>query len=209
MKRVGTQIISKTKEGGRYAAIVRFSRAALFFACAFAIAVSLLWAFVPGDAFAAESSLSLRARIERGSFAAAVAGIFDSISNFFRRFATERSQEEATIDGQAIREKNRAAALLFAGADTLVDVNAESTFKGEARFNEEVTMDALMRGVEIDLGEGTITASNIVYEVLPGDGILVSGDRQRPTISQLFWVQVGNKIQTRDPGLSLEIQGEL
>ncbi|KKW33513.1 MAG: PKD domain containing protein [Parcubacteria group bacterium GW2011_GWA1_53_13] len=196
----------KSKKDARL--VSRFSLFLLVFVFAVSLALSAYPIHASAEGEGGVQS-ALRARIERAEFASLFAGIFDSIGNFFRRFATNRKAEESIVDGQAIREKNRQIAALFTGAETLVDVNAESRFKGSAGFSKDVSVEGLLRGTEIDLGTGKITAGNIIYEVIGGDGILVSGDRQRPVVSQLFWMRRGNSIVTRDPGLSLEIQGEL
>src|SRR3989344_5765607 len=196
----------KSKKDARL--VSRFSLFLLVFVFAVSLALSAYPIHASAEGEGGVQS-ALRARIERAEFASLFAGIFDSIGNFFRRFATNRKAEESIVDGQAIREKNRQIAALFTGAETLVDVNAESRFKGSAGFSKDVSVEGLLRGTEIDLGTGRITAGNIIYEVIGGDGILISGDRQRPAVSQLFWMRRGNSIVTRDPGLSLEIQGEL
>src|SRR3989344_3343103 len=196
----------KSKKDARL--VSRFSLFLLVFVFAVSLALSAYPIHASAEGEGGVQS-ALRARIERAEFASLFAGIFDSIGNFFRRFATDRKAEESIVDGQAIREKNRQIAALFTGAETLVDVNAESRFKGSAGFSKDVSVEGLLRGTEIDLGTGRITAGNIIYEVIGGDGILISGDRQRPVVSELFWMRRGNSIVTRDPSMSLEIQGEL
>src|SRR3989338_7350311 len=85
--------------------------------------------------------------------------------------------------GPRARVERAEIASLFTGAETLVDVNAESRFKGSAGFSKDVSVEGLLRGTEIDLGTGRITAGNIIYEVIGGDGILIFGDRQRPVVT--------------------------
>src|SRR3989344_2499003 len=166
-------------------------------------------------------SISFFALLGVGAFAAVYTGrvSFQSFGNFYQTSAPKN------IDGQAIREKNRvlseatttrSASTISINAQSFF--NASSTFRGRAyflsgltsngpaEFQQEVVVRGLLRGTDIDLGSGTITASNIIYSVSAGDGITVTGG-QRPTISDAFWRQQGNTISTKNPLLSLSVGG--
>ena len=121
-----------------------------------------------------------------------LAGILDTTKNLlgqvFRRIIPARTTPE--VDGQAIREKNALSSIAVAlnRSTTTVSINVPSTFE------REVVMRGILRGTDIDLGSGSIVASNVLYGLVEGEGITVEGDRQRPTISQTFWARRGNII---------------
>ncbi len=124
------------------------------------------------------------------------AGTF--IRSLFRRLIPSRAVT-ADLDGQAIRQKN-SGLLAPSTPRSTVRINVPSEFK------TEVTVRGLLRGTDIDLGSGTIIASNVIYGVTAGDGIVITGG-QRPAVSSAFWRRRGDVIVTRDPGLSLEVTG--
>lgn len=76
---------------------------------------------------------------------------------------------------------------VFADAVTLASlvVEEESVFNGQTRFVDEVILENGAQllgnldanGIDIDVGTGEITASNLVYSVIAGGGIEVSGDQ--------------------------------
>ncbi len=76
---------------------------------------------------------------------------------------------------------------VFADAVTLASlvVEEQSVFNGQARFVDEVVLEngaqllgnLNAEGIDIDVGTGEITASNLVYSVIAGGGIEVSGDQ--------------------------------
>ncbi|KKU06270.1 MAG: hypothetical protein UX07_C0003G0001, partial [Parcubacteria group bacterium GW2011_GWA2_45_30] len=139
-----------------------------------------------------------------------LAAIMEESVSFFRRVFGRKNAEEqaAVLDGQAIRAKNRSVQSSSPSAVAPgVTIMTPSFFRQEAEFSNEVTIRGLLRGTDVDLGQGIITASNIIYNIEAGDGILVTGDSQRPVISQEFWARSGDRIVTRDPGISLEIGG--
>src|SRR3989338_10339084 len=133
------------------------------------------------------------------------------------------SSDEAgqNIDGRAIRQKNSSAVVpVLFSSRSVFTVHIPSVFKGEADFFSALTSNAsttinkgmivkgLIRGENIDLATGTIFASNIIYDVLSGDGITVSGG-QRPVFSQTFFTIQGSILAVRDPSLLLLSQGGL
>src|SRR3989344_6083411 len=136
-----------------------------------------------------------------------LAGVFDTTRSFLKNAVQKVFPSNATpaLNGQAIREKNLLSSVSLAtgGGTTVVSINAPSTFE------EEVVIRGLLRGTNIDLGAGVITASNILYEIVPGDGIAIEGDRQRPIIYHTFWALRGKTIVTSDPSFSLEVGGGL
>ncbi|MBI2122193.1 MAG: hypothetical protein HYT98_03655 [Candidatus Sungbacteria bacterium] len=157
----------------------------------------------PNERVAQEERISAPSR----SFLAAI--MEESVSFFQRLFGRGSAPEKtAALDGQAIRNKNRSVeSLPSSSVAPGVTIAAPSLFRRQAEFSSEITVRGILRGTDIDLGQGTIIASNIVYNVSAGDGILVTGDPQRPVISQEFWARSGDRIVTRDPELSLEIGG--
>ncbi len=76
---------------------------------------------------------------------------------------------------------------VFTDTATLLSliVEEESVFNGQARFVDEVILENGAQllgnldanGIDIDVGTGEITASNLVYSVIAGSGITVSGDQ--------------------------------
>ncbi len=76
---------------------------------------------------------------------------------------------------------------VFADAVTVASlvVQEQSVFEGQARFVNEVILEngaqllgnLNANGIDIDVGSGEITASNLVYSVVAGGGITVSGDQ--------------------------------
>ena len=53
------------------------------------------------------------------------------------------------------------------------------TVTGVAQLNGGITTN----NANINAGTGRVTASNILYSILPGSGITISGNKQNPTIS--------------------------
>ena len=119
------------------------------------------------------------------------------------------------LDGDAVRAQNpdipaesavsgRPIPLLRINA--VMDVAGSSTYRQRVEFLNGMSVHGLLTGENIDLATGTIIASNIIYGVSGGSGIVVSGG-QNPVISQTFWTQTGDTIVTQDPGLNLGIGG--
>lgn len=149
------------------------------------------------------------------SFKYLMAGVVESTTSFFKNITSRfprTAKPTQNINGREIRQKNLTSTfspiVSVTPQGVKLKVSAKSDFREEALFSKEITVRGLLRGTEIDLGSGTITASNIAYGILAGDGMEVTGG-QRPVISSAFWTRRGNLIVTKDPSLSLEAGGEL
>ncbi|TSC80200.1 MAG: hypothetical protein G01um101429_244, partial [Parcubacteria group bacterium Gr01-1014_29] len=114
-----------------------------------------------------------------------------------------------------IRQKNNLTgenALPFVSDNaTELNINAQSLFKEQTQFRKNILLQGnlLADGSRVELGTGTLTASNVLYGLTGGDGILISGGRQQPIISSSLWVVADNTITTRTQDLSLALGGQL
>src|SRR3989344_9370146 len=134
------------------------------------------------------------------------------LKNLTNRVMPGENKEVAQIDGEAIRKKNSGGAeeSISDFERFFLNMNTRGVFKQgfesrvDSKFSANVDIRGLLTGTNIDLATGTIIASNIIYDVVAGDGIAVSGG-QTPTVSSLYWTQDGNTILTKNPALSLQI----
>ena len=118
-------------------------------------------------------------------------------------------------DAIRIRQKSDAdseSAIPFS-SDTVseLNVNAPSLFKEQTQFQKDIFLDGNINaeGGNVNLGLGTLTAGNVLYGLVAGDGISLSGIAQRPTISSLFWRREEDRIRTQEEGLSLALDNLL
>ncbi|TSC74766.1 MAG: hypothetical protein G01um101433_1001, partial [Parcubacteria group bacterium Gr01-1014_33] len=151
---------------------------------------------------------------ENGSLV--TAGLVDGVTSFFKKLPfpsiLRRGQDLAqTLNGYAIREKNRAnGGIATSTGEGIITINAQSGFKkavdldsslsvgGGATFASGMDVRGTIRGERIDLGKGTITASNVIYGITGEDGIRVS-QGQNPIVSQEFFQKLGDGISLRAP----------
>jgi|GEM_PF-1681420 len=182
----------------------------LFFSAGSLIRFLLLVALVSniafvstGSASSVETATNKNVTQASGNFFSA---LFDRVPFLGRLFnsSSKVTQSNKPINGQAIREKNNLGAVAVA-----TENSSTITINGTGLFQEGVIVRGLLRGTDIDLGSGTIIASNVLYGLTAGDGIQITGDKQRPTVSQSFWARSGNNIVTKDPSLGLEVRGPL
>src|SRR3989344_5657569 len=135
---------------------------------------------------------------------------FADIRSAIRSLFSSSSNSTVTLspeEAQRIREKNSQLETTTPTPTTApnVSVNGSSLFTQESQFRSGVRIqgtvrldgDLLAPGRKIDLGNGTITASNILYSLIAGDGIRITGG-QNATISSLYWTQNGNAIVPLD-----------
>ncbi|MEK7083303.1 MAG: hypothetical protein AAB972_03955, partial [Patescibacteria group bacterium] len=138
------------------------------------------------------------------------ASMLDSARSFARMVTGGKiGGSTQAIDGRRIREKNRGTPISALEGTTTpsVNINAVAGFKRDVEFGTGftsragATINGILRGLEIDLGGGKITAGNVLYGLTSGDDIEVSGDPQRPTISSRsnLWKSENTTIMTRDP----------
>ena len=148
------------------------------------------------------------------------ASMLDSVRSFARMVTGGKIGGSAqAIDGRGIREKNRGTPISALEGTTTpsVNINAVAGFKQDVEFGTGftsragATINGILRGLEIDLGGGKITAGNVLYGLTSGDDIEVAGDPQRPTISSRsnLWKSENKTIMTRDPLFSLAIGNNL
>src|SRR3989344_3624889 len=92
-----------------------------------------------------------------------------------------------------------------------LNVNAPSLFKEQTQFRKDIFLDGSLNalGGNVNLGSGNLTAGNVLYGLVAGDGISLSGTLQRPTIASLFWRQENDRIRTRQENRSLELDNLL
>ncbi|MEK7173510.1 MAG: hypothetical protein AAB710_00320, partial [Patescibacteria group bacterium] len=115
-----------------------------------------------------------------------------------------------------IRQQNSASgedALPFSTEEAELNVNAESLFKEQTKFRKDILLqgDLFADGRRVELGAGTLTASNVLYSIVGGDGIVISGFSQRPTISatQQFWQLNDTVLSPQLTDAAVSIPGEL
>ncbi|MDP3770537.1 MAG: hypothetical protein U1A25_02540 [Candidatus Sungbacteria bacterium] len=149
------------------------------------------------------------------------ASIFDSVRNFLHIISGGRIGGAAiALDVRAIRDKNRGtpvSATEGTSTPASVNIHAPAGFKQSVEFTNgftsqsSVIINGLLTSQEINVGAGNITASNILYGLTAGEGIEITGESQRPTITatNIIWKQEGTTVTTRDPALSLAIGGTL
>ncbi|MGE5041345.1 MAG: MerR family DNA-binding transcriptional regulator, partial [Candidatus Levyibacteriota bacterium] len=89
-------------------------------------------------------------------------------------------------------------------------VLAESTASGGGIFKVNLetifTQPVQILNKDLDIGTGRLTASNVVYSVIAGQGINVSGG-QNPTISNTGVLSIGNTAGDIQLGTGLSISG--
>ena len=76
------------------------------------------------------------------------------------------------------------------GNNLFFNINVPSIFKGIATFSAGLITD----NQDINAGTGTVTASNVLYEVVAGSGISIEGDPQRPTIVNEVELTAGSGV---------------
>src|SRR3990167_3851587 len=120
-------------------------------------------------------------------------------------------------DAISIRQQNDSIsenAIPFSSDDiSELNVNAPSLFKEQTQFQKNILLqgDLTADGSHIELGGGTLSASNVLYGLLAGDGISIVGNTQRPTISatQQLWQLNDLILSPRLPDAIVSIPGEL
>src|SRR3989344_2283639 len=120
-------------------------------------------------------------------------------------------------DAIRIRQQNDSIsenAIPFSSDDiSELNVNAPSLFKEQTQFQKNILLqgDLTADGSHIELGGGTLSASNVLYGLLAGDGISIVGNTQRPTISatQQLWQLNDLILSPRLPDAIVSIPGEL
>ncbi|TSC73267.1 MAG: hypothetical protein G01um101470_193, partial [Parcubacteria group bacterium Gr01-1014_70] len=148
------------------------------------------------------------------------ADIRSAISRFLNFSFGDSLGTKQTIspeDALRIRQQNditTQAALPFSSDDiSELNVNAPSLFKEQTQFRKDIFLqgDLSAQGRHIELGGGTLSASNVLYGLVAGEGIVLSGNLQRPTISstQELWELANNILTPRTANLTVSLGGDL
>ena len=98
-------------------------------------------------------------------------GVFSFISN---KIDSELEQ----VKTQAQNNQQRSSNVL--GIETSQNaLNGQLIVNVPAAFNESVVVN----NKDLDVGDGRVTGSNLVYSLIAGSGVIVTGDPQNPTVS--------------------------
>ncbi|MGH9857648.1 MAG: MerR family DNA-binding transcriptional regulator, partial [Acidobacteriota bacterium] len=123
-----------------------------------------------------------------------VVGLFPtlgiSLDKFPQALPFVKQETDPLSSGQVLAANDRRPEfVLEVNVPTLFAKNASFLDSVEIAKTLSVTGVATLSGgiitnnADIDAGTGEVTASNIIYSLLPGSNIIISGDPQNPTIS--------------------------
>jgi hypothetical protein len=114
-----------------------------------------------------------------GSFGAVRAGALSILG------ATQLQSLSVSADTRlqslTVDAETRLALLTVTQEATFADIVSTGSFDLEGLFFANGGIDT--NGADVQLGAGSVFASNIVYEVLAGDGVTISGPTSTPTVS--------------------------
>src|SRR3989344_6361445 len=173
-------------------------------------ALLAIFMILPGTSFAAFGFSSFMGSAK--NFTASLLDVF-----FPKDLSTPApAEQQINFDPERAREQNNADELANGISNPLepapagLQVNVPSAFKGDVKFGGQVSvggnaavvgfLTASSLSAEQAVISRSLTAPNIIYEIKAGEGLEISGDRQRPVLSVLFW-----EIATTSPSTSTEL----